>query len=86
MNCVTMTVCDRTLALAWDTPTRVTRHDLISIWEINMGYRYGRSDINDILIGISIWNMGHRHGIWYSDMVIYHIDISPISIWDILSF
>jgi hypothetical protein len=55
--------------------TRVTRHDPISIWEVDMGYRYGRSDINGVSIGISIWNMGYQYGIWYIDMVVYHIDM-----------
>jgi len=41
-----------------------------------MGYRYGRSDIHEISLGISIWwDMGYRHGIWCIDMVIYHIDM-----------
>ena len=49
-----------------------------------MGDRYGRSDINAISIGISIWNMCYRFGIWYVDMVIYNIDmvISHIDIGD----
>jgi hypothetical protein len=46
-----------------------------SIWEIDMGDRYGRSDINAISIGISIWNMCYRFGIWYIDMVILDIDM-----------
>ena len=41
-----------------------------------MGDRYGRSDINEISIVISIWNMGYRFGIRYMDMVIYHIDMA----------
>jgi len=40
-----------------------------------MGDRYGRSDINAISIGISIWNMCYRFGIWYIDMVILDIDM-----------
>jgi len=40
-----------------------------------MGDPYGRSDINEISIGFSIWNMVYRLGIRYIDMVIYHIDI-----------
>jgi len=40
-----------------------------------MGDRYGRSNINEISIGISIWNMRYPFGIWYVDMVIYHIDM-----------
>ena len=49
-----------------------------------MGDRYGRSDINEISIGISTWNMGYRFGIRYMDMVIYHIDtvISHIDMGD----
>ena len=57
------------------TVPRVTRYDPISIWEIDMGDRYGRSDIHDISIGIEIWDMCYRYGIWYIDMVIYHIDM-----------
>jgi hypothetical protein len=53
---------------------KVTRYDPISIWEIDMGYRYGRSDINAISIGISICDMEYRFGIRYIDMVVYHID------------
>jgi hypothetical protein len=37
-----------------------------SIWKMNMGDRYGRygrSDINETSIRISIWNMGYRFGI-----------------------
>jgi len=34
--------------------------------------------MNEILIGISIWNMSYQYGTWYidmvDDMVIYHID------------
>ena len=52
-------------------PGRVTRYDR----EIDMGDRYGRSNINEISIGISIWNMRYPFGIWYVDMVIYHIDM-----------
>jgi hypothetical protein len=65
-----------------------------------MGDRYGRSNINGISIGISMWDMGYRYGIWYIDMVILIIDMgyglmiwektvsmwsSSVSIWDILS-
>ena len=39
-----------------------------------MGDRYGRSDIIEISIGMPIWDMGYRFGIWYIDMVIYHND------------
>jgi hypothetical protein len=45
-----------------------------SIWEIDMGDRYGRSDINEISIGMPIWDMGYRFGTWVIVMVIYHID------------
>jgi len=48
-----------------------------------MEYRYVRSDINGISVGISIWNMGYRYGIWYInimgdddiDMIISCIDM-----------
>ena len=40
----------------------------------------GRSDIIDISIGISIWYMGYRYGIWYIDTAIYQISMG-ISIW-----
>ena len=39
---------------------RVSRYDPISIWEIDMIDRHGRSDINEISIGILIWDMGYR--------------------------
>jgi len=42
---------------------------------IDMGDRYGRSDVNEISIGLSIWNMVYRFGLRYVDMVIYHIDM-----------
>jgi hypothetical protein len=58
----------------------VTRYDSISIWNIDIAYRYGRSDINEISIGISIWNMGYRYGVWHIDMVIYHIDMVILDI------
>jgi len=45
-----------------------------------MGDLYGRSDINEISIGISIWSMVCRFGIRYIDMVIYHIDIVILDI------
>jgi hypothetical protein len=35
-------------SLATARPYRVTRYDPISIWQIDMGYRYGRSDINEM--------------------------------------
>jgi len=53
----------------------------ISIWEIDMGYRYGRSDINENPIGLSIWNMVYRFEIWYIDMVIHHIDMVILYIY-----
>ena len=37
-----------------DVEPRVTRYDPISVWEIDMGDRYGRWDI-DSGYGISIW-------------------------------
>jgi len=45
-----------------------------------MGDRYGRSDINEVSIGLSIWNMGNRYGIWVVDMFIYHIDMVILDI------
>ena len=39
-----------------------------------MGDLYRRSDVNGISIGMSIWDMGYRYGIWMTDTVIYHID------------
>ena len=51
-----------------------------SIWEIDMGDRYGRSDINKISIGISKRDIGYRYGIRYIDMVIYHIDMVILDI------
>jgi len=48
-----------------------------------MGDRYGEWDINEISIGISIWDVGHRYGIWYIDMVIYHIYHIDMVILDI---
>ena len=33
-----------------------------------MGYRYGRSDINETSMGISIWDVAYRYGIWYIDI------------------
>ena len=32
-------------------------------------------DINEISIGISIWDMVYRYEIWVIDMEIYHIDM-----------
>ena len=46
----------------------------ISIWDIDMGYRYGISDINEISIWVSKSNMGYRYGIWYIDMAIHHVN------------
>jgi len=46
-----------------------------SIWEIDMGDQYGRSDINQISMGISIWDTGYRYEMGYIDMVIYHIHL-----------
>jgi hypothetical protein len=51
-----------------------------SIWEIDIGDRYGRSDINEISTGLSIWNMVYRFGIRYIDMVIYRIDMVILDI------
>ena len=51
-----------------------------SIWEIDMGDRSGRSEINEISIGMSIWDMCYRYGIWYIDMVDYHIDMVILDI------
>ena len=45
-----------------------------------MGDRYGRSNINETSIGISVWNMGYRYGIWDIDMVIYPIDMVILDI------
>jgi len=62
--------------------SRVTRCDPILIREIDVGDRYGRSDVNRISIRMSKWNMGHQNGIWYIDMVIYrnHIDMVILDI------
>ena len=51
-----------------------------SIWDIDMADRYGRSDINEVSTGISIWTMCYRFGIWVIDMVIYHIDMVILDI------
>ena len=45
-----------------------------------MGDRYGRSDVNGIFMGVSIWVMGFRYGIWYVDMVFSHIDMIILDI------
>jgi len=37
-----------TIDLGRAVQVRVTRYDPISIWDIDMGYRYGISDINGI--------------------------------------
>jgi hypothetical protein len=58
------------------TSTRVTRYDR----DIDMGYRYGISDINEISIWVSIWNVGYRCGMRYIDMVIHHIDMVILDI------
>jgi len=59
---------------------RVTRYDLMSIWEIATADRYGRSDINEMSIGISLWNVGYRYEIWCIDVVINHIDMVILDI------
>jgi len=59
---------------------RVTRYDPISIREIDMGDRCGRSDMNEISIGLSVGNMGYRCGLQYVDMVIHHIDMVILGI------
>jgi len=38
-----------------------------------VGDQCGRSDINGISVGMSIWDMGYRFGMRYIDMIIYHI-------------
>jgi hypothetical protein len=83
-----------------DALPTLTRNDPISIWEIDLGDQYGRSDLNEISIVSSIWNMGHRYWTWYVHVVIYHFDMvildielgyglslreMTVSIWDILS-
>jgi len=50
------------------------------MFEIAIGDRFGRSDIDEITTGFSIWGMGYRYGIRYIDMVIYHIDIVILNI------
>jgi len=45
-----------------------------------MGDRYGRSDINEISIGSSIWNISCRFRIRYVNMIIYHIDMVILEI------
>jgi hypothetical protein len=65
---------------------RVTKYDAISIWEIDMRYRYGRSDVMDISMGLSIWDMCYQYEIWYIDLVIHHIDMVILgSKWDTVS-
>jgi hypothetical protein len=61
-------------------PSRVTIYDPLSISEIDMGYGYGRSDINGVSIGMSMWDMGYRSGISYIDTVIHHIDMVVLDI------
>jgi len=48
-----------------------------SIWAIDI---YGRSDVNEISIGLSICNMGCRCKIRYIDMVIHQIDMIILDI------
>jgi len=45
-----------------------------------MGDRYGRSDISEISIGISIWDMGYRYGVRSTNMIVYHIDMVILDI------
>jgi len=45
-----------------------------------MGYRYGRSEINETSIGLSLWYVIYRYVIWYVDMVTYHIDMVILDI------
>jgi hypothetical protein len=52
----------------------------MSIWEIATADRYGRSDINEMSIGISLWNVGYRYEIWCIDVVINHIDMVILDI------
>jgi hypothetical protein len=51
--------------------SKVTSYDPITIWDIHMGDRYVRSDINEISIGMTIWDMGDDS----IDMVILDIDM-----------
>jgi hypothetical protein len=60
---------------------RVTRYDVISIWEIDMGDGYGKSDRYGYL-PYRCGHPGYRYGIWANDMgdesidtVISHIDV-----------
>ena len=46
-----------------------------------MGDWYGRSDIDEISMGISIWDIDYRHRIWYIDMLIYHIDMVTLDMY-----
>jgi len=41
---------------------------------------YGKSDIDEISIGISKLDMCYRFGVWYIDMVICHIDMVILDI------
>jgi hypothetical protein len=59
---------------------RVARYDPMSVWDIDMAYLSGRSDIIEISMRISIWDLGSRFGIRYIDMVIYHIDMVVLDI------
>jgi hypothetical protein len=47
-----------------------------------MGNRYGRLDVDEISIGLSIWNMVYGYGIWCVavDTVISHIDMVILDI------
>jgi len=42
--------------------------------------RNGRSDFNGTSMGISMWNMGYRYGMWYIDTFIYQIDMVILDI------
>jgi hypothetical protein len=44
----------QTLKASTVDPTRVTRYDPISVWEIDVGDRFGRLDINETSIWTSI--------------------------------
>jgi hypothetical protein len=61
-------------------------YDPISIWEIDMGHRYGIWYIEMVMyhINMVIMDLDMRHGLMTRDMTVT-IRSSPISIWDILS-
>ena len=59
----------------WFDTHRVTICRLISMREIDVGDRYGRLDINEISIGIPIWETIYRYVIHYIDMDILDIDM-----------